>query len=146
MSFWQRFRDAFLDEAPGLKDYDHDTRVAIGALLLEMCRADFEVRAEEMRALIGSIQSSFGLSAADTDTLLAQSEAEADVAVSLRLYTSVINDRLDSAQKRRVLAQLWAIALADGDIHQQEELLLVRVGELLKIPERTVKQIREGAE
>jgi uncharacterized tellurite resistance protein B-like protein len=146
MSFWQRFRDAFLDEAPGLKDYDHDTRVAIGALLLEMCRADFEVRAEEMRALIGSIQSSFGLSAADTDTLLAQSEAEADVAVSLRLYTSVINDRLDSAQKRRVLAQLWAIALADGDIHQQEELLLVRVGELFKIPERTVKQIREGAE
>jgi len=143
MSFWRRFKDAFLDQVPGLKDYDHETRVAIGALLLEMCRADFEVKHEELKAMLASIRESFNLNPGDTQQLLELCEAEADVAVSLRLYTTVLNDRLDAEQKRKVLSQLWDMALADGEVHQQEDLLLMRVGELLKIPDRQLKAIRQ---
>lgn len=142
MSLWQRVKDALLDQPPGLKDYDHETRVAIGALLLEMCRADFEVKHQELRALIASIQTSFGLTATDADLLLERCEAEADVAVSLLLYTTVLNDRLDAEQKRQVLTQLWDMALADGEVHQQEDLLLVRVGELLRIPDKQLRKIK----
>ncbi len=143
MSFWQRFRDALLDRPPAIKEFDHDARVAIGALLLEMCRADFEVKHEELKTLIASIQLSFQLTSADADQLLDLCEAEADVAVSLRLYTTVLNDRLSDEQKRGVLAQIWEIALADGEIHQQEDLLLTRVGELLHIPDRHLRVIRQ---
>lgn len=122
------------DGAAGEGDEERRLRLAVAALLLEMTRMDDRVRAEECALVESAIQGHFGLSAAETQELMALAEAERREATDYFQFTSLINAHYGPEQRAQLVEQLWRIAYADAALHTYEEHLVRKVAQLLHVP------------
>ena len=121
--------------APEPDEREHGYHVATAALLVEVMRADHEVRPEEREAVLRALGAAFGdLSADETRELLERAEERADDATSLYEFTRHVNRQLDHGQKAHVVELLWRIAYADGDLDKYEEHLVRRIADLIHVP------------
>ncbi len=143
MTLWERIQSALAPARPVSADVEKQLRLATGALLLEICRADFEVRREEMESIVQAVRGTFGLTRADTRELLDAAETEADCAVSLQIYTSLINEYSTAAQKHQLIEDLWRVAFSDGELHRLEESLIGKIGGLLHVAPAKVATLRD---
>ncbi len=117
-------------------------RLATGALLMEMVRADFEIKQEERQSIADIIKSSFQLEADETRQLIQSVTEETECSVSIRIYTSLINEHATHEQKLKLINDLWATAYADGELHALEDNLVTRVAGLIGINDRELEQLR----
>ena len=101
-----------------------------------MMRADFEVHSAERDTLARALMGAFGLSTTDTDQLIDEAEEQADDAISLHDFTSLINEHLSAEQKYHVIELLWQVAFADGEIDKYEDHLVRKVADLIYVPHR----------
>lgn len=124
-------------------DVQHQLRLATGALLMEMCRADFKVMPEERRSIANAIRKGFELNDEEIHDLLDAAETEANCAVSLQMYTSLINQYCPTSQKSDLVRDLWRVAYADGELHQLEDVLVRRVAALLQVPDKQVQRLHD---
>ena len=69
----------------------------------------------------------------EAQALLAVAEQRVEDSISLDEFTSVLNDTLTLADKRRCLVALWRVALADGRLDRFEEYALRKLGDLLHL-------------
>ena len=120
--------------------------LATAALLIEVSRADFEVKGEEREAIARAVQVGFNLSAQETTDLIELAESEADDATSLYQFTSLINSNFDAARKRRVIRMLWDVAFADGGADAHEQHLVRKVADLIHVPHAVFIQTKLAAE
>ena len=127
-------------------DVEHQLRLATGALLLEMCRADFKIMPEERQSIANAIKQTFKLSPEETRELMAEAESESECAVSLQIYTSLIADYSSTEQKLRLIEDLWRVAFADGELHALEESLVIRVASLIDVSPKSAQGIRQRLE
>ena len=128
------------------QDVEHQLRLATGALLLEMCRADFKIMQEERQSIANAIMDAFELSAEETRELMKEAETDSESAVSLQIYTSLINEYSTRQQKIRLIEDLWRVAYADGELHALEENLVIRVASLIEISPKLVREIQRQIE
>lgn len=142
MTLWERIQAALEPAPPRSDDTERQLRLATGALLLEMCRADFEVKFEERQSIADAVRSTFGLTPNDTRELLEEAQTDADCAVSLQIYTSLINEYSTTVQKHRLIEDLWRVAFADGELHRLEASLIDKIGELLNVSGKTIRTLR----
>jgi uncharacterized tellurite resistance protein B-like protein len=108
-------------------------RVAAAALMFEIVRADANVSPEELVVMRASLQSTFDLSADETEELVRLAEQQSKSAASLYEFTSLVDARLDVAQKKRIVELLWLVAFADGRKDALEEHLVRRIAGLLHV-------------
>lgn len=109
----------------------HGHRLATAALMMEISRADEEVSPEERRRIVQLVQETFALDGAETAELVALAEAEADEAVSLHQFTSLVNEHFAPEDKESVVELLWRVAYADGVLDPYEEHLIRRIADLI---------------
>ena len=129
------FQERVLDARPAeAGDPGRRLRLAAAALLVEVMRADPEVRDEERTVVRTALQGTFGLSHAATEELLRLAEAEADEATSLYEFTSLVDEGLSPGEKKRIVELLWLVAFADAEKHPLEEQLIRRIAGLLHVP------------
>ena len=129
-----------------VEDREHGYHVATAALLVEVMRADYEVRTEERDAVLRALGAAFGdLSPEETRNLLARAEERADDATSLYEFTRHINRQLDHKQKAHVVELLWRVAYADGDLDKYEEHLVRRIADLIHVPHSVFIRMKHKA-
>jgi len=129
------FRERVLDAPPAeAGDPGRRLRLAAAALLVEVMRADPDVRNEERTVVRTALQGTFGLSLADTEELVRLAEAEADAAISLYEFTSLVDKGFSLEEKKRIVELMWLVAFADAEKHPLEEHLIRRVAGLLNVP------------
>jgi uncharacterized tellurite resistance protein B-like protein len=117
----------------------HDPlHIATTALLVEMMRMSGEVAESERARVLHAVETKFGLRAEDTATLLQLAEAEAREATDYYQFTSLIKNRLNPEEKQRLIEHLWAVAYADGELHQYEDHLVRKIADLLYVPHRAL--------
>ena len=119
-------------EAAG--DSSQRYRLTAAVLLVEVMRADPEVRDEERTVVRTALQGTFGLSLADTEELVCLAEAEADAATSLYEFTSLLAEGFSREERKRIVELMWLVAFADAQKHPLEEHLIRRLAGLLKVP------------
>lgn len=146
MNFWDRIRSALEPSSALPDDVERQLRMATGALLLEMCRADFKVTAEERNSIALAIRDAFELSAEETRLLMEQAETQSECAVSLQIYTSLIKEYANTQRKLALIEDMWRVAWADGELHDLELRLVHRVAELLELAPKTVEKARRRIE
>ena len=143
-SIWEKIRSAMgTSEREVPENVRHQIRLATGALLLEMCRADFKIMPQERRQIAGTIRKTFGLSEAETHDLLDNAETQAECSVSLQIYTSLINQYCNKDQKSDLVRDLWRVAYADGELHKLEEVLVGRVSGLIGISHTQLAKLEQ---
>ena len=112
----------------------HAYRLAAAALLIEMSRADYEVKDIEQKAVVDATQRALGLTREETLELVELAEEKADHATSLFEFTNLINTHFDAAQKARMVEHLWDVAYADGQVDKYESHLVSKIADLLHVP------------
>ena len=133
----KRFFDANVTaatQASNPVDQERAYQLATAALLIEMTRADHDVKTVERGAVTQAVQRAFGLDASQTEELVELAEQEADAATSLYEFTRLINRHFDAKQKEHIVELLWHVALADGEIDKYEDHLVRKVADLIYVP------------
>ncbi len=144
----KRFFDANLTaatQAGNPVDQERAYQLATAALLIEMTRADHDVKSVERRAVTQAVQRAFELDASQTEELLALAEVEADTATSLYEFTRLINRHFDAKQKEHIVELLWHVALADGEIDKYEDHLVRKVADLIYVPHMAFIRAKHNA-
>ncbi len=116
------------------EEHSHRVHLAAAALLIETARADFSQDAEEEAALERLLCNSLALPREEVHALVEQASGRVDTAISLYEFTRVINDHYGPAEKLELIASMWQVAYADGNLDKYEEHLIRQVAELTYVP------------
>jgi uncharacterized tellurite resistance protein B-like protein len=111
-------------------------QLATAALLVEVSRADHEIKPEERRVINDAVRRTFNLSEQDTDVLINFAEEEAQTATSTHQFTGLIDKHFPIEQKIHIVELLWRVAFADADKDRHEEHLIRRISDLLHVSHR----------
>jgi uncharacterized tellurite resistance protein B-like protein len=110
-----------------------DMRLVTCALLLELVHADSAYSAEERRQLEEAVRTQFGLDSAAAERLLNLAEKARAEDRDLRRLTSFIAAHYSDDQKAVLLAIMWRLIHADGDLHRKEAYLIRKICSLLRM-------------
>ncbi|MEZ5554869.1 TerB family tellurite resistance protein [Haliea sp.] len=108
--------------------------LAAAALLIETARADFTQDASEETALEQMLSNSLGLPRHEVRALIDAASTRVEEATSLYEFTRVINDHYGPEEKLTLIAGMWQVAYADGNLDKYEEHLIRQVAELTYVP------------
>ncbi|RLL51573.1 hypothetical protein D8Y20_08780 [Mariprofundus sp. EBB-1] len=109
----------------------HDVTLAVAALMVEIMRMDEKLQDAERSEIIKHLEKRFALSHAEIHVLIEQASQQVEDALDMHQFTSVVVKGFNTAERIDILAELWAVALADGHIDPYEEQLIRRVADLL---------------
>lgn len=128
-------------------DSERAMRLATAALLIEITRADYEVKPEEREAVTDAVRRLFDdLSDGETDELIALAEREASESTSLFQFTSLVDKNFSREEKIRIVEMLWRVAYADNDKDMNEEYLVRKIADLLHVSHRDFVRTRHLVE
>ena len=108
--------------------------LACAALMFEVARADFAIEAVEQETVTRQLTEQFSLSADEVSTITEVAVEQADAATCLFEFTRTLNELASAEQKRKLLAMMWRVAMADHALSQYEEHVIRKVADLLYLP------------
>jgi uncharacterized tellurite resistance protein B-like protein len=116
------------------RDSEQALRMATAALLMEVARADHDIKDEEREAVRRIIENHYSLSPKRAREIADAAERQADDATSLFPFTRLITSECSMEDRIRIVRMLWEVSCADGHIDAHEEHLVRKVADLLYVP------------
>jgi uncharacterized tellurite resistance protein B-like protein len=113
---------------------EHDLHLAAAALLVETARADFDEDSIELESLGRLLSTTLKISAEEVKSLIPTAQERVEKATSLYEHTRVINQHCSAEQKIKLIAAMWKVAYADGNLDKYEEHLIRQVADLAFVP------------
>ena len=127
---------------------EEEIRLAVAALLYHVVAVDGVVSDAERTTLIDLLKMRFDLDPTATESLVHAAETADAEAVDLYSFTSVLKQRLEVADRERIIEMMWRLVYADGSAHEFEDNVVWRVAELLAVPSqvriRLKQTVRDG--
>ena len=109
--------------------------LALTVLLYEAAWADGECSKEEKEHLKTTLETDFGESREEIDSLMAGKDKENEY-VDLFRYTRFINENFSAKQKIGIMESVWRIILLDGHIEAHEDHFAHKLANLLGLSHR----------
>src|SRR5580704_9228178 len=106
---------------------EDEVRLAAAALLFHIIAVDGVVSPEERVLLNELLRQRFDLDADETAALIAAAESAEAEAVDLYRFTSVLKQRLEVADRERIIEMMWKLTFADGTLSEFEDNTIWRV-------------------
>ncbi|RUR33871.1 TerB family tellurite resistance protein [Vreelandella andesensis] len=107
--------------------------LATAALLCEVMRADYDKSDAERAAMKQMLINRYHLNESDVNELMALAEAEVDDAVDHYQFVSLIKEHYGYEQRYELVALMWQLAWADGNVDPLEEHRIRRLADLLHV-------------
>ncbi len=123
---------------------DTDARLALGALLVRLARADGDYADVEIARIDATLAARYGL--ADPAALRAQCEALEREAPDTVRFTRAIKDAVAYEDRRAVIASMWDIVLADGTRDEIENSLMRMIAPMLGVTDQDSNAARIAIE
>jgi uncharacterized tellurite resistance protein B-like protein len=108
-------------------------RLATGALLVEVARADGQVAVEEREGMIAALESGLSLLRPEAEALVREAEDRSKRAISLYELTQELDRALTAEAKIRIVELLWRVAFADARKDAHEEHRIRQIAGLLHV-------------
>lgn len=108
--------------------------LAAAVLLVEIAKADFQREAAELDLIRAMLVETFALTPEAAAQLVDEAIAQSQRSVSLHEYVGTLNQKMDAAEKERLLGWLWQVAHADGRVDPYEEALIRQMADWLYVP------------
>ena len=107
-------------------------RLAAASLMVEAARRDNDFDDSERSAITRIVGERFSLSREDSKTLVDLAEQRQRLPYGESIFTRTIAESFSDEERKEVVAMLWEVALADGQLHRVEaamiELLAKEIG------------------
>ena len=123
---------------------DTDARLALGALLVRLARADGDYAAVEISRIDAILAKRYGL--ADPASLRAQCEVLESEAPDTVRFTRAIKAAVPYEDRRAVIAAMWEIVLADGVRDADENTMMRLVAPMLGVEDQDSNTARIAIE
>ena len=128
---------------------EHDIRVAVCALCIEMARIDKQFTPEELEKVLAILKEKYQLPAENAQALMAAAEQELEESVDLWQFARLINANYHIDAKLEIVEILWQIVYVDGKMDAHEHYLMNRLSNLLRLShsqliEAKLKVLRSG--
>jgi uncharacterized tellurite resistance protein B-like protein len=137
---------AALGRSESEPDPGRERQIAVVALLAHIARADGRVDAREADRLTRLVAGRFGLTAPEAAAVIAEATAMDDAVRDLAALVEVAAHDADADERQAILAMAWAVAAADGRVHEFEEAQMARLAALLGLDEAAAAVARAFAE
>jgi uncharacterized tellurite resistance protein B-like protein len=124
---------------------DTDCRLALGALMVRLARADGIYNEYEIAHIEHVFTTRYSLTASEATALRAEAEAlEAEAPDTVR-FTRAIKDAVPYEERSQVVEALWQVALSDGRGHEEDALMRL-VAPMIGINDRDSALARQRVE
>ncbi len=123
-----------------------DARLALGALLVRVAKADHTYVYLEIARIDRILGLRYGLNTVDAAKLRATCEAVEHEAPDTVRFTRAIKDAVPYEDRSSVIEALWEIVLADGIRDAEEDTLLRMIAPLLGVEDQDSAIIRKRVE
>ena len=131
------------DEPP--IDRETAIRRATVILMIDVALADRDFTEPERARITELVRTHFDLDDAAASELITGLQTDAEDLTSVHTFTSVLHRHLDHDEKAAIIAMLWQIACADGELDMHEDALVRKIGDLLYVSRGRVMQLRHAA-
>lgn len=120
-------------------------RKATAVLMLDVALADKIFDRSELQHLRATAEAHFGLGPEEAAELIDTARNEAEELVSLHEFTQLLHNNLTEEEKAAIIAMLWQIAYADGQLDKYENALVLRISDLLYVSRGRVMRLKHDA-
>ncbi|PIE11426.1 MAG: hypothetical protein CSA72_04740 [Rhodobacterales bacterium] len=122
-----------------------DARLALGALLVRMAKADHAYLFEEIAQIDRILAEHSGLNPVEAAKMRAQCERLEEQLPASADATTVIRNATSEAERAATVEALWRVCLADGISHESEQDLLALVETELGVSPEDGVRLRDAA-
>lgn len=146
--FVQVFESISIETSPEAVAIDRETalRMATAVLLIDVARADHVFNESEYDRVLQLIESHFEITPEQAGELFNAAGEEADDMVSLYEFTQLLNQNLNDEEKAHIIALLWQVAYADGQLDKYEDSLVLKISDLLYVSRGRVMRLKHDAQ
>ncbi|GAB6144656.1 tellurite resistance TerB family protein [Desulfocicer niacini] len=110
--------------------------LALTVLLFDAAFADGRCSNSEKKHLIGTLETKYGVSPDEIETLIADRNKERKAHVGLFRYTRFLNENFTESKKIEFMEAVWQIILTDGHLEDHEDHFAHRLADLLNLSHR----------
>lgn len=114
-------------------DDNHTLQLATAVLLVEVMRADPDMKDAERDAIILALRRKFTLTDDEMERLLELAHETSRNAYDFQRFTRSLNDRFTQPQKIAVVEAMWEVAYADHVLDAHEQHVISKVAGLLHV-------------
>ena len=141
-SFFKKNNEQFNSDD---KKVTFEIELTAAVLAYEIARIDGEVSDEELRVLMEEIKSISKKANKDEKEILKIIKIYSSDSTSFYEFIEDINDNYSKDDKLSLLGFMWKIAYADGILEVDEERLIRRLADLIKIKDVEVLKLKDIA-
>ena len=139
--------DAISAQEPASEaDREATLRMATAVLMVDVARADHVFDESEFDRVLRLIELHFDLAPEDAARLVNAAGEMADDIVSVHEFTKTLHEHLDEHEKARIVALLWQVAYADGQLDKYEDSLVLKISDLLYVSRGRVMRLKHDAQ
>lgn len=125
---------------------DQDVRIATGVLLLEISGSDQDYAPEEVQAIFRTMKTQFKMEEDEVMDLLEIADAAREEKGKIDEFVKSINDNFTSEQKQLVLAMVWKVVIADGQVDKFEKRFAAQLRARLQLTDEQAELAHAMAE
>tara|TARA_B100001093_G_scaffold24350_1_gene21544 strand:+ start:3028 stop:3468 length:441 start_codon:yes stop_codon:yes gene_type:complete len=122
---------------------DFEIELTAAVLAYEIARSDGDITDDELSVLMEEIEKIAVKVKKDKSEILKIVEIHSKDSVSLHEFIEDINKNYLKDQKLKLLKFMWKIAYADGKLDVDEERIVRRVADLIKIKDVEVLRLKD---
>ncbi len=122
-----------------------EIELTAAVLAYEIARSDGDVGNEELKLLMEEIKVISNKVGKDENEIFRIIEIYSNDSVSFYEFVEDINSNYSKEEKHSLLKFMWDIAFADGKLDVNEERLIRRLADLIKIKDIEVLKLKDSA-
>ena len=139
------FKKSQQKDIPENVNSSFEIELTAAVLAYEIARIDGEISNEELNILMKEIQTIANKVNKDEKEILKIIEVYSNDSVSFYEFIEDINKNYTKVEKLSLLDFMWKIAYADGNLEVNEEKLIRRLADLIKIKDLEVLKLKDDA-
>jgi|TARA_B100000212_G_C27314653_1_gene507354 uncharacterized tellurite resistance protein B-like protein len=136
-NFFKKEKKVYEKEKPNF-----EIELTASVLAYELARSDGEITEDELRVLMSEIQKIAKKVGKNKDEILKIVEVYSANSVSFHEFVEDINDNYSKQEKLDLLYFMWKMAYADNKLDVDEEKLIRRMADLIKIKDIEVLKLK----
>ncbi|MFL2716279.1 MAG: TerB family tellurite resistance protein [Gammaproteobacteria bacterium] len=140
-NFFKKIEENNLDE----QKYEFDIELIGCALAYEVAKADGSIDSDELEKIKVELTKRSNILGLDSDEVLKTIEIQSNESVSFNDFINQINDNFLQDQKLEMIDFLWQTAYADNILDVDEERLIRRIADMIRIKDMQVLKLKDKA-
>ena len=140
-NFFKKIEEDNLDE----QKYEFDIELIGCALAYEVAKADGSIDLDELEKIKVELTKRSNALGLDSDEVLKTIEMQSNESVSFNDFINQINNNFLQDQKLEMIDFLWQTAYADNILDVDEERLIRRIADMIRIKDMQVLKLKDKA-